>query len=117
MTETAFTVGVLALQGDVREHLRSIEKCGARPVTVKHKEDLADLDGLVLPGGESTAIAILLSHEPGFLDALKVFTQTRPTWGTCAGMVMLASELTSSSAKKGGQPLIGGLKVHWMFLA
>jgi 5'-phosphate synthase pdxT subunit len=104
-------IGVLSVQGDVREHTRSLEQAGAEVTAVLHASDLAGLDGLVLPGGESTAMGVLLSAEPGFLDALRAFSAARPVWGTCAGLVMLADTLTSTSAKQGGQSLIGGLKV------
>lgn len=104
-------IGVLALQGDVREHLRSIASCGATPTTVKTAEDLVGLDGLVLPGGESTAMAVLLEHDSAMLQGLRDFVRTRPTWGTCAGLVMLADRLTETSAKRGGQTLLGGLQV------
>eukprot|EP00048_Salpingoeca_helianthica_P022714 m.19903 g.19903 ORF g.19903 m.19903 type:complete len:119 (-) comp7688_c0_seq2:360-716(-) len=111
MSQASKTIGVLALQGDVREHLRSLALCGAEPRAVRHTSDLDGLDGLVLPGGESTAIAVLLENDTDFLSALRSFVRERPTWGTCAGLVMLADRLTTSSAKKGGQTLLGGLKV------
>ena len=65
-------VGVLALQGDVREHVRSIGEAGATPVLVVKKEDVPDLDAIILPGGESTAMAILLDYDE---ELLKVSTK------------------------------------------
>jgi 5'-phosphate synthase pdxT subunit len=86
-------VGVLALQGAVREHIKSLEVCGVEAVAVKRKEELEDLDGLILPGGESTAIRRLIDKY-NFMDALKEFARTgKPMFGTCAGLILLAREL------------------------
>jgi 5'-phosphate synthase pdxT subunit len=86
-------VGVLALQGAVREHIKSLEACGVEAVVVKRKEELEDLDGLILPGGESTAIRRLIDKY-NFMDALKEFARTgKPMFGTCAGLILLAREL------------------------
>ncbi|MGB8195701.1 MAG: pyridoxal 5'-phosphate synthase glutaminase subunit PdxT [Acidimicrobiales bacterium] len=86
-------VGVLALQGDVREHTSMLERVGADVVAVRSAEQLDDLDGLVMPGGESTTIAYLLTTsgirptlEKRIADGLSVF-------GTCAGLILLASEI------------------------
>lgn len=87
------TVGVLALQGDVSEHLRSLRDAGARAVPVRRSRELTGLDGLIIPGGESTTMSNLLVafhlYEPlkALLDA------GLPVWGTCAGMILLASTI------------------------
>ncbi len=101
-------VGVLALQGDVREHLRALEAAGANATPVRRPAELDDLDGLVLPGGESTTMA-LLAHEFGLLDPLRHRVQSGlPTYGSCAGMILLADRLLDGRA---GQETVGGLDV------
>ncbi|MCI8359986.1 MAG: pyridoxal 5'-phosphate synthase glutaminase subunit PdxT [Clostridiales bacterium] len=82
-------MGVLALQGAVTEHIAALEAAGVRGRAVKRKEELEDLSGLILPGGESTAIGKLMERY-GFVPALRVFAARRPVFGTCAGMVLLA---------------------------
>ncbi len=95
-------VGVLALQGDVREHVDILEKLGVEPVEVRDVEDLEGLAGLIVPGGESTTIGKILV-ESGLLDSVRsFFYKGGPVWGTCAGMVLAASATTS-----GRQPLLG----------
>jgi 5'-phosphate synthase pdxT subunit len=87
-------IGVLALQGAVAEHIRGIEKAGAEGVVVKRKEQLADLDGIILPGGESTTIGKLM-RTYGFIDALREFSAAgKPIFGTCAGLIVIAKEIT-----------------------
>ena len=87
-------VGVLALQGAVAEHIRSIESCGATGVVVKRTEQLAELDGLIIPGGESTTIGKLM-RTYGFLDAIQEFSNRRkPIFGTCAGLIVLAERIS-----------------------
>ncbi len=87
------TVGVLALQGDVREHVAAFEALG-RPVRpVRRPEDLAGLQGLVLPGGESTTLSLLL-HSSGLRDPMScLLGEGLPVFGTCAGMILLATEV------------------------
>ena len=86
-------VGVLALQGAVREHVRAIEACGAQAVVIKHKEEVAEIDGLILPGGESTTMRRLIDKYD-FMDALKEFAhQGKPIFGTCAGLILLAKKI------------------------
>ncbi|WP_212934531.1 pyridoxal 5'-phosphate synthase glutaminase subunit PdxT [Robertmurraya siralis] len=83
-------VGVLALQGAVREHVQAIEACGAEAVVIKKKEQLANVVGLVMPGGESTAIRRLIDKYD-FMNELKEFAQAgKPMFGTCAGLILLA---------------------------
>jgi len=79
-------IGILALQGNVREHAAVLRRLGAEPVEVRKPEQLADLDGLIIPGGESTAIARLVRLY-GLEEAIRSFQ--RPIFGTCAGMILL----------------------------
>ncbi len=89
-------VGILALQGAVREHAVSLKRCGVEPVIVKQTEDLAIIDGLILPGGESTAIRRLVDTY-GFLKPLKQFAlHDKPIFGTCAGLILLARTIVGS---------------------
>ncbi|WP_047153835.1 pyridoxal 5'-phosphate synthase glutaminase subunit PdxT [Aneurinibacillus tyrosinisolvens] len=86
-------IGVLALQGAVAEHIRLLEKAGAEAIAVKKVSQLEEIDGLVLPGGESTAIGKLMKKY-GFDHALKEFSeQKKPIFGTCAGLIILAGEI------------------------
>lgn len=86
-------IGVLALQGAVSEHIRSIEASGAMALTVKSVEDLALVDGLILPGGESTAMRKLIDRFE-MLEPLRQFALNgKPIFGTCAGLILLAKEL------------------------
>jgi pyridoxal 5'-phosphate synthase pdxT subunit len=82
-------IGVLAIQGDFREHANVLRRLGADPVEVRKPEQLDGLDGLVIPGGESTAI-MRLARIYGFEEALRRFD--RPVFGTCAGMILLDRE-------------------------
>src|SRR5215471_912847 len=84
-------IGVLALQGDFDAHRRRLEQLGAEVVLVRKPEQLGEIDGLVIPGGESGTFLKLLG-EPGF-EKLKGFVKTKPTFGTCAGAILLASEV------------------------
>ncbi|NNV08023.1 pyridoxal 5'-phosphate synthase glutaminase subunit PdxT [Geobacillus sp. C56-T2] len=86
-------IGVLGLQGAVREHVRVIEACGAEAVIVKKPEQLAELDGLVLPGGESTTMRRLIDRY-GLMEPLKQFAADgKPMFGTCAGLILLAKRI------------------------
>jgi pyridoxal 5'-phosphate synthase pdxT subunit len=85
------TIGVLALQGDFDAHRRRLEELGAEVVLVKKPEQLDQIDGLVIPGGESGTFLKLLGDE-GF-EKLKQFVRLKPTFGTCAGAILLASEV------------------------
>jgi len=84
-------IGVLALQGDFDAHRRRLEQLGAEVVLVRKPEQLDSLDGLVIPGGESGTFLKLLGTD-GF-ERLKQFVMTKPTFGTCAGAILLASEI------------------------
>jgi 5'-phosphate synthase pdxT subunit len=85
------TIGVLALQGDFDAHRRRLEELGAKVVLVKKPQQLDDIDGLVIPGGESGTFLKLLGDEG--LEKLKQFVRLKPTFGTCAGAILLASEI------------------------
>lgn len=86
-------VGVLALQGAVAEHIRSLEAAGAEAVAVKRVEQLEELNGLVIPGGESTTIGKLM-RKYGFMEAIREFSkQGKPLFGTCAGLIVLAERI------------------------
>ncbi|KAK3307227.1 PdxT/SNO family [Chaetomium strumarium] len=135
------TVGVLALQGGVVEHINLLRKAATHIISssppnsepqpedpqpedpqpedllqftfpeVRTAAQLAQCDALIIPGGESTTMAIV-ARRLGLLDPLREFVKVRhkPVWGTCAGLVMLAEEV--SSTKQGGQELVGGLDVR-----
>lgn len=101
-------IGVLALQGDVREHIRSLESVGARAVAVRRLETLTEIDGLVIPGGESTTMSKLAVID-GFLEPLRAARREgMPMYGSCAGMIMLADTVTDA---RSDQEVIGGLDV------
>ena len=103
-------VGVLALQGAFREHVALFRKLGVKSIEVRTEEDLQRCDGLVFPGGESTAMGIISQSGDGkMLEALRAWAKTRPSWGVCAGLILLAD--TVEGQKQGGQTLIGGLHV------
>lgn len=86
-------VGVLALQGAVREHVRALEASGAEAVLIKKVEQLQDIDGLVFPGGESTTMRRLIDKY-GFFEPLKEFGKSgKPVFGTCAGLILMANKL------------------------
>jgi pyridoxal 5'-phosphate synthase pdxT subunit len=86
-------IGVLAIQGDYDAHARALREAGAEPVLVRKPEELADIGGLIIPGGESTTFLKFLERD-GFLGALREFVETKPTFGTCAGCILLATEVT-----------------------
>jgi pyridoxal 5'-phosphate synthase pdxT subunit len=93
MAEFGPRVGVLAMQGAYREHIRALEACGAEARPLRLAEDLDAMHGLVIPGGESTTMQILLERV-GLFDALREAVRAgKPTLGTCAGMIMLASRI------------------------
>ena len=85
--------GVLALQGDFAQHAKALARCGVEAVEVRKPEQLADVDGLIIPGGESTTL-LKLMEEWGFVPALERFhTEGRPIFGTCAGLILLARDV------------------------
>lgn len=92
-------MGVLALQGDVREHAGALRAAGAEPVPVRRAEELSGLDGLVLPGGESTAIGRLLDLA-GMLGPLRgLLGAGLPVYGSCAGMILLARDVIAAGGR------------------
>lgn len=124
------TIGVLALQGAFEEHQRSLESISKsiRTVQIRTPDQLVGIDGIILPGGESTAMGLIGGATAGLWDALRHFVHgdkdldgnsksnninnNKPTWGTCAGMVLLAERCVGTSAViTNGQSLIGGMDV------
>jgi 5'-phosphate synthase pdxT subunit len=97
-------IGVLALQGDFDAHRRRLEELGAEVVLVKKPEQLDSIDGLVIPGGESSTILKLLG-QAGF-EKLKQFVRLKPTFGTCAGAILLANDVENPK-----QPGLGALDI------
>ncbi|MFM9281987.1 pyridoxal 5'-phosphate synthase glutaminase subunit PdxT [Paenibacillus jiagnxiensis] len=86
-------IGVLALQGAVAEHIRSIGLAGAEGIAIKRTEQLDEIDGLIIPGGESTTIGKLM-RKYDFIDAIRKFSEEKkPIFGTCAGLIVLAKEI------------------------
>ena len=103
------TIGVLALQGAFAEHIKMLRQLGVTAREVRKPDELDGLDGLIIPGGESTSMA-LIAERWGLVQPLKAWVGTgKPTWGTCAGMILLSDRATGQ--KQGGQALIGGLDV------
>lgn len=95
---SAPTVGVLALQGDTREHLAALHEAGARACTVRRRSELDAVDALVIPGGESTTMSLLL-REFGLLEPLRErLAAGLPAYGSCAGMILLATEILDAGA-------------------
>jgi len=106
---STLTIGVLALQGAFLEHIKILRQLGTQAVEVRKPDQLATLDGLIIPGGESTTMG-LIAERWGLVEPLREWVHShRPTWGTCAGMILLAEQATGQ--KQGGQPLLGGLDI------
>jgi 5'-phosphate synthase pdxT subunit len=99
-------IGVLALQGAFIEHEKKLRELGVDAVEVRLPEDLEGLDGLIIPGGESTTIG-KLAVEYGLVEPLRQFAQKKPTWGTCAGMIFLAKNIGIDK-----QPILGLMDIH-----
>ncbi|HWB68055.1 MAG TPA: pyridoxal 5'-phosphate synthase glutaminase subunit PdxT [Mycobacteriales bacterium] len=99
-------VGVLALQGDVREHVRALRSAGAEPVAVRRPDDLHGLDGIVLPGGESTTIGKLLVTFELLEPLRKQLAAGLPAYGSCAGMILLADRVLDGTPDQIG---LGGI--------
>ena len=102
------TVGVLALQGDVREHVRMLERCGVDAVPVRRERELGVVDGIVIPGGESSTIDKLLRAFELFEPLRKAIRDGLPAFGSCAGMILLADRVLDGIE---GQQTLGGLDV------
>ena len=101
-------VGVLALQGDFREHLFALEECGVNASIVRRPSELAAVDALVLPGGESTAIAKLARSFEMFDPLKSRIASGMPVYGSCAGMILLADRVLDAAV---GQETLGGLDI------
>src|SRR5258706_295711 len=99
------TVGVLALQGDFEAHKKAIERAGGKAVEVRTAAELARCDGVILPGGESTTILKLLDEE-GMTGVIQQFAEQKPIYGSCAGAILLAREVTHPP-----QPSLGLLDI------
>ncbi|MCZ2404484.1 pyridoxal 5'-phosphate synthase glutaminase subunit PdxT [Paenarthrobacter sp. Z7-10] len=107
------TVGILALQGDVREHARTLEACGAQAVSVRRPSELAAVDALILPGGESTTID-KLTRIFDLAEPLKDrIAGGMPVYGSCAGMILLADSIADPARDQDGNPqqTLGGLDI------
>jgi 5'-phosphate synthase pdxT subunit len=98
-------IGVLAIQGDFDAHRKRLEELGADVVLVRKREQFDEIDGLIIPGGESGAFLKILGEEG--LAKLKDFVRAKPTFGTCAGAIMLAREVTNPE-----QPGLGALDIR-----
>jgi 5'-phosphate synthase pdxT subunit len=119
----SITIGVLALQGAFEEHQRAIESIispsssssiSISTIQIRTPHQLSQIDGIILPGGESTAMGLIGDSTDGLWDALKDFVihNNKPTWGTCAGMILLAERCVGTSAViTKGQSLIGGVDI------
>jgi 5'-phosphate synthase pdxT subunit len=94
-------VGVLSLQGDFAAHGAALERAGAEPVYVREREQLGQIDGLIIPGGESTTMLKLLRYE-GLFDDLAEFGRRKPMFGTCAGAILMAREVSHPSQESLG---------------
>jgi len=105
---TSPTIGVFALQGDVREHLRVLADLGVQPLAVRRPSELDACDGLVIPGGESTTMAKLARTFELFEPLRDRIKQGMPAFGTCAGMIMLADRIEDGAK---GQETLGGLDI------
>lgn len=99
-------VGVLALQGAFLEHEKMLQSLGAETAQVRLPADLAGLDALIIPGGESTTIG-KLAVQFGLIEPLRDFAREKPTWGTCAGMIFLAKDIGTDR-----QPLLGLMDIR-----
>ena len=98
-------IGVLALQGAFIEHINILQRLGVEAVEVRLPEDLAGLDGLIIPGGESTTIG-KLANTYGLTEPLRAFAAAKPVWGTCAGMIFMAKSIGRD------QPLLGLMDIE-----
>ena len=99
-------IGVLALQGAFIEHIKMLRRLGVEAVEARLPHQLDRLDGLIIPGGESTTIG-KLATEYGLIAPLRQFAQTKPTWGTCAGMIFLAKDIGMDE-----QPILGAMDIQ-----
>mmetsp|Transcript_31809 Transcript_31809/g.30328 ORF Transcript_31809/g.30328 Transcript_31809/m.30328 type:complete len:263 (-) Transcript_31809:73-861(-) len=107
---SAPVVGIFAIQGAVSEHSDCVKKCGGIVKEIRMPQDFEGVDGIILPGGESTTMSIV-GEKWGLFPKLKDWVaEKNPIWGTCAGMILLSDHAIKQA--KGGQSLVGGLDVH-----
>jgi 5'-phosphate synthase pdxT subunit len=99
--QTLPRIGVLAIQGDYAAHAEALAESGAEPIEVRKPEQLADLDGLILPGGESTTVLRFLEKQ-SFFETLQAFCETKPVFGTCAGAILLSREVRNPAQRSLG---------------
>jgi len=92
INQNAPSIGVLAIQGDFDAHAAALREAGAAAVLIRKPDELAAIDGLIIPGGESTTFLKFLARD-GFLSSLQEFVQRKPTFGTCAGCILLAKDV------------------------
>src|SRR5579863_4979759 len=102
-------IGVLALQGDFREHIRAVERLGAEGRAIRLPRDLDGVDGLIIPGGESTVMGKLMVEYQLDQPLRDIIQSGLPTWGTCAGLILLA-RATDNALQ--GQPLLAAMDVR-----
>ncbi|MGZ6362387.1 MAG: pyridoxal 5'-phosphate synthase glutaminase subunit PdxT [Ktedonobacterales bacterium] len=102
-------IGVLALQGDFREHIRTLQELGALAHAVRLPEDVRDIDGLVIPGGESTVMGKLMVEYQLDQPIRGLIASGLPVWGTCAGLILLSRETDNALA---GQPLLAAMDIR-----
>lgn len=98
-------IGVLALQGDFAEHITMLESIGIQGIEIRQSNQLAQIDGLIIPGGESTTIG-KLATDFGMMDDLRAFGQEKAIWGTCAGAIFLSKDARRK------QPLLGLMDIQ-----
>ncbi len=103
------TIGVLALQGDFREHVHMIQRLGAEAMPIRLPQQLHQIDGIIIPGGESTTIGKLMVEYTMVEPLHRRIAAGMPTWGTCAGMILLAK---STDNALDGQPLLASMDIH-----
>ena len=103
-------IGVLAIQGAVEEHMNCVKKLGCIGKEIREPHELEGIDGLILPGGESTAMSIVGESNGLFVTLKEYVKSNKPIWGTCAGMILLSDHAIKKA--KCGQSLVGGLDVH-----
>ena len=94
-------IGILAIQGDYATHAEALGECAAMPIEIRNPDELETLDGLILPGGESTTMLKFLERRQ-FFEKLKEFSESRPVFGTCAGAILLAREVRNPSQRSLG---------------
>ncbi|HEY6373903.1 MAG TPA: pyridoxal 5'-phosphate synthase glutaminase subunit PdxT [Edaphobacter sp.] len=101
MSSKHLTIGILALQGAYEAHAKTLRSLGATPKLVRLPADLEGIDGLIMPGGESTTMLKFLERHD-FFDTLQTFVRTTPTFGTCAGAILLATDVENPAQKSLG---------------